>query len=571
MLDRAHGPGTIRDVEGVTTPHLEDWLGRHRGVHAPSPRAAADARRAVVGRAATCASPRRTRSAAWCAGGSPALRDRPDVLRDAPRLPVHAARGGRGALDLRPVRQDLDARARLPAARRAGGLPDVGAAWDRPRAVRGTGCVPTRRAARSCSARRASEPVDRGGGAATEGAVGGHRRGSSALVGAEALSDRGAERPSGRSPVLQARERGFPPVDGSAARAAASTAQPAREQLPRARLELALGRAGGTGRSAGTAPAASPSSEHRVARRAPAHAPERRRSPPPPCARPAARARTSSSPTRSHHRGRRRRHRAHPDAPAGKRDAGIGLGKPPGPTTSDRRTPRPSSSPRRRGRRRARPPPRRAAPCPARGRRAGVGASTACSPGAACGDAERAERPPRPRHPLAERHVEPGIGAEVDAQPLVVRDAARPPRARPGAPGRAHAVRVGPDAHEDRQGARRGITIAHGPSRPRGDAADRDHDAARRVVGQPPVVALHADAVRPSGIAERRVRAGAAVGGEQAGEHARDVATRRSADAAPRGRAGCAWARDAGGSGGTRRSSCARGARSRRIGWRADA
>ena len=112
-----------------------------------------------------------------------------------------------------------------------------------------------------------------------------------------------------------------------------------------------------------------------------------------------------------------------------------------------------------------------------------------------------------------ERDVEPGAGAEVDAQ--------RARRAAQDVPGLdAQPARVGP-RHRHEAGAHEAAGVGgerdHRPG-PRGvaaDAAEHDHDAARGGVGEAPVVPLEPHAVRAARIAERRVRARAAVGLEK--------------------------------------------------------
>ena len=63
----------------------------------------------------------------------PRARPAADLPRPLPRLPVHGARGGRAAARLRPVRADLDARARLPARSTDA---EAFRAWDEPGTVR---------------------------------------------------------------------------------------------------------------------------------------------------------------------------------------------------------------------------------------------------------------------------------------------------------------------------------------------------------------------------------------------------------------------------------------------------
>ena len=122
--------------------------------------------------------------------------------------------------------------------------------------------------------------------------------------------------------------------------------------------------------------------------------------------------------------------------------------------------------------------------------------------------------PERPRPRVVERDVEPGVRAEVDAQRARVAAQRRPPASTPSAGGSARATGDERGAHEalrvggerDHRPGARGVAA---------DAAEHDHDAARRGVGEAPVVALEAHPVRAARIAERRVRSGAAVGLEK--------------------------------------------------------
>ena len=165
---------------------------------------------------------------------------------------------------------------------------------------------------------------------------------------------------------------------------------------------------------------------------------------------------------------------------------------------------------RRRSRRRA--PPRRA-----RARRARPGASTAAAPARPA--RRRARRaparghPPRPSSTASRRASGPRSTAIRRSEPRSTGAPSALPR------GRAEPARLG--------GRRGRVAPAHEPARVRGerddrprpvaraaDAAQRDDAAPRRRVAQPPVVALHRDAVRAPRIAEGKVGPGPAVGVE---------------------------------------------------------
>ena len=133
-------------------------------------------------------------------------------------------------------------------------------------------------------------------------------------------------------------------------------------------------------------------------------------------------------------------------------------------------------------------------------------------------DAERAERPARPRHPALEHRLQARVRAEVDRDPPLGPAQHRRAVALPR--GRAEPVRLGRRggracaSARSRPGARRARrppTARRAPGRRR--TARRR--SARRRVAQPPVVALHRDAVRAPRIAERKVGPGPAVGVEQ--------------------------------------------------------
>ena len=355
------------------------------------------------------------------------------------------------------------------------------------------------------------EPVDRPLGAAAARAVDGHRplRAARRRGAARAGRAAGRGRASRRRPVLEPGERGLPAQHDAAVRAAARRAcRPARWCSERSTARRSAGT--GTGRMC-AGPAASPSSstDQRGVR------PRSRHSPPPASARTIARRRREAH---------ERAARAHDDRARARAGRGGGRRRtrpsrrrraPPGPTTTRPGTRRPSSSPRRR------PSPSRTTRLAAEHRLAADaraehgGVPVLRQPGDGLGDAERAEARARPRHAAVELRLQPRVRAEVDGDPAL--GAAQHRRAVALPRGGAEAVGL------RRRGRR--VAPAHEAARMRGerddrprpvrraaDAAQRDDAAPAAGLGQPPVVALHRDAVRRPRVAERAVGPGPAVG-----------------------------------------------------------
>ena len=133
-------------------------------------------------------------------------------------------------------------------------------------------------------------------------------------------------------------------------------------------------------------------------------------------------------------------------------------------------------------------------------------------PGDALRGADAAERAPRPRPAVAHAASSRASG------PRSTRSASRACRAgaagpTPSAGGSARAAgtsaeRTSPPGGRRGRPGPRSVGVAQTPQ-------IDDHDAARRRVGEAPVVALDPHAVGAARVAERRVRAGAAVGLEQ--------------------------------------------------------
>ncbi len=134
------------------------------------------------------------------------------------------------------------------------------------------------------------------------------------------------------------------------------------------------------------------------------------------------------------------------------------------------------------------------------------------------GGAEPAERPPRPPHATLEHGLEPGVLAEVEHHaPLGPAQHSR--LAVEG--GDAEPVRVRPCARRVRPAHEAAGVRGQRDRRPRAvrrlaDAAQRDDRAAGGRVGEAPVVALHRDAVGAARVAERRIRPGTPIRGEEA-------------------------------------------------------
>ena len=110
---------------------LDDWIARPGRAHPPPPPRGGVAGSAVGGRPRRPPRPTRAGSSTSCAGGSPAS-PRPDLRRAVPHDPFTLLDAGRHVVGLRAVRADLDARARLPAARG----PDDFRDWDERGTVR---------------------------------------------------------------------------------------------------------------------------------------------------------------------------------------------------------------------------------------------------------------------------------------------------------------------------------------------------------------------------------------------------------------------------------------------------
>ena len=214
-------------------------------------------------------------------------------------------------------------------------------------------------------------------------------------------------------------------------------------------------------------------------------------------------------------RRRRAAARARRDRRRRRRTRRGGRSRAPGPTTTPAACrPRPSSSRRRRRRRRGRSSRAPTRALPLTRARSSHGCQYWLRPGTACAGPSAPNARRGHASGVGEADLQPCVGTEVDAQRALVggeRVAGAQRAARAARPTRRAAWPSAPR----RPGWAASEAMAHGrPSRVAADGEDDDHDGAGPRLGDAPEVALHADAVIAARVAEGRVGAGGAVGGQ---------------------------------------------------------